>query len=159
MNGIYHVNFSSAKKILSLNLNNVVIYDDENLTIFPASIDYGFSDKKVGIECNSPTVIKEVMKYFGEMSAGNVIPLREIYSLTKIKRYYVLKVGHNERLIEEGRVIVDLIDEAINRSELSKDSITLVIPFNFSEIQRENYLKVTEVAGLTNISFIDEQTA
>jgi predicted transcriptional regulator len=62
-------------------------------------------------------------------------------------------------LIEEGRVIVDLIDEAINRSGLSKDSITLVIPFNFSEIQRGNYLKAAEIAGLTNISFIDEQTA
>uniref|UniRef100_A0AC35FCR3 Uncharacterized protein n=1 Tax=Panagrolaimus sp. PS1159 TaxID=55785 RepID=A0AC35FCR3_9BILA len=92
------------------------MYDDEtqNLTIFPASIDYGFSDKKVGIECNSPTVIKEVMKYFGAMSIGSSIPLREIYYLTEIKRFYVLKFGDNKRLIEEGRVIVDLIDEAIN---------------------------------------------
>uniref|UniRef100_A0AC34FWV6 Uncharacterized protein n=1 Tax=Panagrolaimus sp. ES5 TaxID=591445 RepID=A0AC34FWV6_9BILA len=157
---IYFVKFSPSY-VICVNKNNVIIYNEEtqSLTRFPASIDYESDHSKIGVNYRGETVINDVIKNFGKLSCDSVIPIRQYSSPKEIKRYYILKFGKNEHLIDEEKVIVDLFEEAIKQSGISKKYITLTIPSHFSDSQKFAYLKAAEVAGFTDVNSVDEQIA
>jgi hypothetical protein len=156
-NGIYTVNFTKA--VISLTQNNLlIIYDDgtQEMESFPAAMDYGFDEPKIGVNYQSSTVINNVTKYFNVLPKESPIPMKEYCSSSGAHIYYVLKLGQNKKMIETSKVVTDLVKESIKRYQISKDNVVVTLPSNFSGSQKEAYFKAVEAAGLINISAVDE---
>uniref|UniRef100_A0AC35G0I8 Uncharacterized protein n=1 Tax=Panagrolaimus sp. PS1159 TaxID=55785 RepID=A0AC35G0I8_9BILA len=148
--------FSKVSFYVIFDKNRVIAFDTQTkkLSKFPAAVDYSFYPPKVGVDYESPTVLKPNITENNHNPCS--LPIKEYYTSHGIQQYYVIGIDKKERLIEPETVVIDLIRKVV-KCYNSKDTVALIIPTYFSEKQKNALLHSAHNSDFWNLELIDEQ--